>query len=136
MKNFVILNRIVFAVFALFFSSCDSPISDFQFSMEPGVEYVKLVGSHGCNFIVVGFSLKVGETQAVNKSGMTTLDITNEDSFLITITRTSEGGFTLKGIEGTAWEEFSFKCQETDNCSITIDQNGAQIVNNQINYSL
>ena len=105
----------------------DYDLSEFKFSIEIRVDYVRLVSTKGCDFNMLGFSLKVGDTQAVNKSGMTCLDdTTTEDSFLFTITRTEEGSFILKGIKGTAWKELSFTC--AGNCRPIIDQNGVSLI--------
>ena len=90
------------------------PLRKFKITVDKTERDVVLQGVEGTAWLNLEFYSNGEESQLVNETGMASLNDTpsadeNLADFLFEITRT-KNGFSLKGLEGTAWDylEFSF----------------------------
>jgi hypothetical protein len=104
-------------------------VAKFKISIESSKKAIKLVCLQGCNWKELHYrTTSANILQAVNQYGMT--DLTQREVmqseganyFLFTI-ETSENTISLKGIEGTAWKELSFSCNDLQ-CKRIVDAFG------------
>ena len=94
----------------------NTALKDFKISLEMQDDEVIMHCTEGCAWVNLTYK-KLNATQAINEFGMTT--ITEDDSktnvplshFLFTITKSKEE-LRLKGIDGTAWKELSFRLKD------------------------
>jgi len=102
-------------------------LKEFKISIEKTDNGLKMQGLKGSAWVDLSFSLANNKPQAIDEYGMTQLDkvssikVCKLADYLFTITKT-KSGFTLTGIEGTAWKELSFTLPK--NGKQTIDQFG------------
>lgn len=125
-----ILSKTLIAFFAITFSSesmgqeeIPTDLREFEITIEQSDNGLKMQSSKGSSWINLGFSLDNDKPLAIDEYGMTELEnvSTNKNlklaDYLFTIIKTKDG-FTLTGIEGTAWKELSFSLPKNSKQSI------------------
>lgn len=97
-------------------------LTKFLILVETTADGIKLTGQQGCIFKELTFTLKAGNSQAIDQFGMTSKEGSKGSSFLFTIKKTKDG-LSFEGLKGTAFKKLSFSCPE-GNCHQAIDQRG------------
>jgi|SRR5665647_173501 len=97
-------------------------LTKFLILVETTADGIKLTGQQGCIFKELTFTLKTGNSQAIDQFGMTSKEGSKGSSFLFTIKKTKDG-LSFEGLKGTAFKKLSFSCPES-NCHQAIDQQG------------
>lgn len=97
-------------------------LTKFLILVETTDDGIKLTGQQGCVFKELSFTLKAGNSQAIDQFGMTSKEISKGSGFLFTIIKTNDG-LSFEGLKGTAFKKLSFSCPKY-NCHQAIDQRG------------
>lgn len=99
-----------------------SELSKFLILVETTDDGIKLTGQQGCTFKELTFTIKAGNSQAIDQFGMTSPEGSKGSNFLFTIKKTKDG-LSFEGLKGTYFKKLSFNCPK-GNCHQAIDQSG------------